>query len=455
MDKFFLEDEEDLVTLPGNSGQIEETGSPIVEDKENETFTLRDEPLTDEELKEMLPPEDREAFGQDEEETNYLRSTLAFTFGIGRALSWGVLENGAAAVIAPFSDQTFKEIRQVYTDYYKGYEGAMAAGELSTIVSPSGLARNVTKKATAEVIKKLGADRVAKTVMPLIPAITKTSAGKKLAGAGQAIAGSKVAATGGKIKNYTFGYGDATQVKGVAGTLLNVGNDVVRGTLQNAIYSGITAEDGDRIDSIIRDTTSLTNLGVITGLSTVTRGVSRVLTKSDKVTETGAEVFENVSEEAAERTTQQIRETGSPTDAGISTVNEGAERIADFNIDNKQVTDSIEENLINRQASQTGEIQDAASDALAARPDQLKLASADALDDQLTGKFDPLYDELKDAPITRAQDKAARQTLTSGRDASVVEQALKQGGIEGENVCLLYTSPSPRDRQKSRMPSSA
>ena len=27
--------------------------------------------------------------------------------------------------------------------------------------------------------------------------------------------------------------------------------------------------------------------------------------------------------------------------------------------------------------------------------------------------------------------------------------------IEGNTVCLLYTSPSPRDRQKSRMPSSA
>ena len=25
----------------------------------------------------------------------------------------------------------------------------------------------------------------------------------------------------------------------------------------------------------------------------------------------------------------------------------------------------------------------------------------------------------------------------------------------GHNYCLLYTSPSPRDRQKSRMPSSA
>ena len=24
-----------------------------------------------------------------------------------------------------------------------------------------------------------------------------------------------------------------------------------------------------------------------------------------------------------------------------------------------------------------------------------------------------------------------------------------------KNICLLYTSPSPRDRQKSRMPSSA
>ena len=27
-------------------------------------------------------------------------------------------------------------------------------------------------------------------------------------------------------------------------------------------------------------------------------------------------------------------------------------------------------------------------------------------------------------------------------------------GLQG-NICLLYTSPSPRDRQKSRMPSSA
>ena len=27
--------------------------------------------------------------------------------------------------------------------------------------------------------------------------------------------------------------------------------------------------------------------------------------------------------------------------------------------------------------------------------------------------------------------------------------------VKSKNICLLYTSPSPRDRQKSRMPSSA
>ena len=29
------------------------------------------------------------------------------------------------------------------------------------------------------------------------------------------------------------------------------------------------------------------------------------------------------------------------------------------------------------------------------------------------------------------------------------------GNFHSANACLLYTSPSPRDRQKSRMPSSA
>ena len=35
-----------------------------------------------------------------------------------------------------------------------------------------------------------------------------------------------------------------------------------------------------------------------------------------------------------------------------------------------------------------------------------------------------------------------------------VKEALQGVGLQGM-TCLLYTSPSPRDRQKSRMPSSA
>ena len=34
----------------------------------------------------------------------------------------------------------------------------------------------------------------------------------------------------------------------------------------------------------------------------------------------------------------------------------------------------------------------------------------------------------------------------------ITEYEIKVGNI---TICLLYTSPSPRDRQKSRMPSSA
>ena len=37
----------------------------------------------------------------------------------------------------------------------------------------------------------------------------------------------------------------------------------------------------------------------------------------------------------------------------------------------------------------------------------------------------------------------------------VMGKWVEQNGNEWDKICLLYTSPSPRDRQKSRMPSSA
>ena len=45
--------------------------------------------------------------------------------------------------------------------------------------------------------------------------------------------------------------------------------------------------------------------------------------------------------------------------------------------------------------------------------------------------------------------------LTRTEQMLLWDERRKLGITEDEHTCLLYTSPSPRDRQKSRMPSSA
>ena len=44
--------------------------------------------------------------------------------------------------------------------------------------------------------------------------------------------------------------------------------------------------------------------------------------------------------------------------------------------------------------------------------------------------------------------------FVTGKSASMLYSGFETN-IGQDKVCLLYTSPSPRDRQKSRMPSSA
>ena len=56
--------------------------------------------------------------------------------------------------------------------------------------------------------------------------------------------------------------------------------------------------------------------------------------------------------------------------------------------------------------------------------------------------------------------KYGAEVLICGRRVGVLEDTAKElmdenGGLVKCHGCLLYTSPSPRDRQKSRMPSSA
>ena len=71
-------------------------------------------------------------------------------------------------------------------------------------------------------------------------------------------------------------------------------------------------------------------------------------------------------------------------------------------------------------------------------------------------------DLTQDLPAARAAANARDERLLANMNlpeslAKSVETARASDGhdIEMRIACLLYTSPSPRDRQKSRMPSSA
>ena len=67
----------------------------------------------------------------------------------------------------------------------------------------------------------------------------------------------------------------------------------------------------------------------------------------------------------------------------------------------------------------------------------------------------PKYEDISDMqrgtykPYTEAEELANRSTVNLDFGGSEIEN------IEEAMICLLYTSPSPRDRTRSRMPSSA
>ena len=61
----------------------------------------------------------------------------------------------------------------------------------------------------------------------------------------------------------------------------------------------------------------------------------------------------------------------------------------------------------------------------------------------------------KQRDATREQRKAEKKAKRLQEAKERKEKEAKKRADEEEKSCLLYTSPSPRDRQKSRMPSSA
>ena len=60
----------------------------------------------------------------------------------------------------------------------------------------------------------------------------------------------------------------------------------------------------------------------------------------------------------------------------------------------------------------------------------------------------------KKAAKTKAAKKKAAKKKTVKKKAAKKKKVAAEEGEEGA-VCLLYTSPSPRDQRGSRMPSSA
>ena len=71
---------------------------------------------------------------------------------------------------------------------------------------------------------------------------------------------------------------------------------------------------------------------------------------------------------------------------------------------------------------------------------------------KLPVKF-PILSEESEKPTYRERESWADYWLVDPLDGT--KEFIKQNGEFTVNICLLYTSPSPRDRTRSRMPSSA
>ena len=67
---------------------------------------------------------------------------------------------------------------------------------------------------------------------------------------------------------------------------------------------------------------------------------------------------------------------------------------------------------------------------------------------------DPEIEAFAKGELEKFQREKA-ETATVQKDTEASKEIANSDGNATPSTCLLYTSPSPRDRQKSRMPSSA
>ena len=80
------------------------------------------------------------------------------------------------------------------------------------------------------------------------------------------------------------------------------------------------------------------------------------------------------------------------------------------------------------------------------------------IDEQMHAKIDETIDAMRmviDEQLEMLMEEVMMEVDLSQLDSmfeSDIEDGLRENFVDG---CLLYTSPSPRDRTRSRMPSSA
>ena len=71
-------------------------------------------------------------------------------------------------------------------------------------------------------------------------------------------------------------------------------------------------------------------------------------------------------------------------------------------------------------------------------------------------KDNDLYDRIrKESRKRKGSSASGPPSAKKSKPAPKEDQEDLENQLEKARFCLLYTSPSPRDRQKSRMPSSA
>ena len=98
--------------------------------------------------------------------------------------------------------------------------------------------------------------------------------------------------------------------------------------------------------------------------------------------------------------------------------------------------------------------------------EEVELTADDGLDDILNNLDDDLVQELETPDAFAAEPTSGDDVLDLGTlEVEFEETSLKEIAIDDApdtddaslalSDCLLYTSPSPRDRTRSRMPSSA